>query len=54
MSLERFSNDFVDAMKSNRIQAFKDKYRKFDVLIMDDVQFLSKKESTQKRALSSV
>jgi len=47
VSSEKFSNDFVSAIKSNRRQSFKDKYRKYDVIIMDDVQFLSGKEKTQ-------
>ena len=34
-------------MQENKIPAFKEKYRKFDVFIMDDVQFLSNKEKTQ-------
>lgn len=47
VSSEKFSNDFVNAIQANRRQAFKDKYNKYDVLIMDDVQFLSGKEKTQ-------
>jgi chromosomal replication initiator protein len=46
-SLERFQNDYVDSLRNNRINAFKDKFRKFDVLIMDDIQFISGKEKTQ-------
>jgi chromosomal replication initiator protein len=34
-------------MQGSRINQFKEKYRKYDVLIMDDIQFLNKKEATQ-------
>jgi chromosomal replication initiator protein len=44
---EKFSQEFIDSVQNNKINSFKDKYRKYDVLIMDDVQFLSTKEKTQ-------
>ncbi len=44
---ERFSVEYVSAVQNNRINMFKSKYRKYDVFIMDDVQFLSNKEKTQ-------
>lgn len=44
---EKFTSDYISSMQGNRITQFKDKYRKYDVLIMDDIQFLSKKEATQ-------
>ncbi len=44
---EQFTMDYVNSMQQNRINAFKEKYRKYDVLIMDDVQFFSNKEKTQ-------
>lgn len=44
---ERFSSDYVQSTQNTRINQFKEKYRCFDVLIMDDIQFLSKKEATQ-------
>ena len=46
-SLEKFMNDYVISVQNNRQQAFQDKYRKFDVLIMDDIQFIAGKEGTQ-------
>lgn len=46
-SLERFQNEFVDSLKNNKVNSFKEKFRKFDVLIMDDIQFISGKEKTQ-------
>lgn len=44
---EKFYSDFVASVQNNKRNLFRDKYRKYDVLIMDDVQFLSKKEGTQ-------
>lgn len=44
---EKFSNDYVSSVQNNRPQIFRDKYRKFDVLIIDDIQFVSGKEQTQ-------
>lgn len=38
---EKFSMDFVGALQTNKIQSFKEKYRQYDLLIMDDVQFLA-------------
>ncbi len=44
---ERFSLDYVNSVLNNRIPSFKEKYRKYDVLILDDIQFLSNKDKTQ-------
>ncbi|MCK5021848.1 MAG: chromosomal replication initiator protein DnaA [Candidatus Pacebacteria bacterium] len=44
---EKFSMDCVNSIQQNKINLFKEKYRKYDVLIMDDIQFLTKKERTQ-------
>jgi chromosomal replication initiator protein len=44
---EKFSIDFVNAVQANRVNIFKEKYRKYDVFIMDDIQFLSNREKTQ-------
>jgi chromosomal replication initiator protein len=46
-TFERFQNDYVDALRKNTPNQFKDKYKKYDVLIMDDIQFISGKEKTQ-------
>lgn len=46
-SLERFSNDYVQAVNANKASVFADKYKKYDVLIMDDIQFIRGKEKTQ-------
>jgi chromosomal replication initiator protein len=44
---EKFVNDYVNSVQTNKVSQFKEKYRKYDMLIMDDVQFLSGKEKTQ-------
>lgn len=44
---ERFTIDFVNSVQTNKVNNFKEKYRKYDVLIIDDIQFLSDKEKTQ-------
>ena len=43
-SLEKFYMDLVGSINLNKINSFKEKYRKYDVLIMDDVQFINGKE----------
>jgi chromosomal replication initiator protein len=47
ISLERFAIDYINALRHNKPNEFKQKYRKYDVLIMDDIQFISNKEKTQ-------
>lgn len=44
---ERFAVDYMNSLQSGSANSFKDKYRQYDVLIMDDVQFLANKEKTQ-------
>lgn len=44
---EKFSMDYVSAVQSGKVQGFKEKYRQYDLLIMDDVQFLAKMEKTK-------
>lgn len=44
---EQFTNELVDAIKDRKGKKFKDKYRQVDVLIIDDIQFLSNKVQTQ-------
>lgn len=44
---EQYYSEYINSVQANKITQFKDKYRKYDVLIMDDIQFLSKKEKTQ-------
>ena len=47
ISAEKFSNDYISSVQNNRPILFREKYRKFDVLIIDDIQFISGKEQTQ-------
>jgi chromosomal replication initiator protein len=47
MTSEKFVTEYVNSLQQNKVQAFKDKYRKYDMLIMDDIQFLSGKEKSQ-------
>ena len=44
---ETFTNELIDAISNHNTAAFKDKYRTADVLLIDDIQFLANKESTQ-------
>jgi len=44
---ERFTVDYFNSLQNGTANNFKDKYRQYDVLIMDDVQFLTNKEKTQ-------
>lgn len=47
VSSEKFTQDYVTSVQNNQASQFKDKYRHFDCLIMDDVQFFSNKEKSQ-------
>jgi chromosomal replication initiator protein len=47
LSAERFMYQFVSALKNKDIMAFKDRFRGIDVLLIDDIQFICGKESTQ-------
>jgi chromosomal replication initiator protein len=47
LTSEKFTSEYIAAIQQNKGLAFKEKYRKYDVLIMDDIQFLSDKDKTQ-------
>lgn len=47
VTCEKFTNDFIQAVRGGRGKDFKDIYRNVDVLLMDDIQFIAGKESTQ-------
>jgi chromosomal replication initiator protein len=44
---ERFTNELINSIKNQKINAFKEYYQNIDLLIIDDIQFLSGKEKTQ-------
>ncbi|MEK7194071.1 MAG: chromosomal replication initiator protein DnaA [Patescibacteria group bacterium] len=47
MTSEKFGQDCMNALQTQKMSVFKDKYRKYDVLIMDDIQFFSEKQKFQ-------
>lgn len=47
VSCEKFTNDFIDAIQNKTNISFRNKYRSADILLIDDIQFLAKKEGTQ-------
>ncbi len=46
-SSERFTNEFINAIRDNKTLDFRNKYRSMDILLIDDIQFLAGKEQTQ-------
>lgn len=47
MSADKFSSEYIQAVKSGSLEEFKDSYAKYHILIIDDVQFLAGKEKSQ-------
>lgn len=47
ISSEKFTNELINSIRDGNPEAFRQKYRNIDVLLVDDIQFLSKKEHTQ-------
>src|SRR3990167_679694 len=47
LTLEKFATDFVSSLQNNKANSFKEKYRKYDLLIIDDIQFIGKMEKIQ-------
>jgi len=47
VSSEEFTNDFINSIANNRSSVFQSRYREIDILLIDDIQFLQGKDSTQ-------
>ena len=47
ISSEKFTNELINAIRDDSNEAFREKYRNFDILLIDDIQFLAGKERTQ-------
>lgn len=47
ISSEKFTNEFINSIRDNRAESFRNKYRNIDILLIDDIQFIAGKESTQ-------
>ena len=47
VTCEAFTNEFIDALREKKIEHFKNRYRTYDVLLVDDIQFLSGREGIQ-------
>lgn len=49
VSSEKFTNELINAIKDNKNEEFRSKYRNIDVLLIDDIQFIAGKERTEGR-----
>ena len=47
VSSERFTNEFITAVRERKTEEFRNKYRSVDMLLIDDIQFISGKEQTE-------
>ena len=47
LTSEKFTNDFINSIREQKIKDFRERYRKLDLLIIDDIQFIAHKEKTQ-------
>ncbi|MER6121198.1 chromosomal replication initiator protein DnaA [Streptomyces sp. NPDC001795] len=47
VSSEEFTNEFINSIRDGKADAFRKRYRDMDILLVDDIQFLAQKESTQ-------
>lgn len=53
VTAENFTNEFIQSVNDNTLQQFKNKYRKADVLLIDDIHFLQKKGGTQEELFNT-
>ena len=53
-TVEAFTNDFVGSLQCGDMSAFKDRYRRADVLLVDDVQFLAQKVKTEEELFHTI
>lgn len=47
LSSEKFTNEFINSIRDNKAEEFRNRYRNVDVLLIDDIQFIAGKEQTQ-------
>ena len=47
VSAEKFTNEMINSLRNDRMTSFRDRFRSVDVLLIDDIQFISQKERTQ-------
>ena len=48
ITCESFTNEYIDALQNNNVSAFRKKYRKIDLLLIDDIHFLDGKKAYKK------
>ncbi len=53
ITAENFTNEFIDSINTNTMNKFKNKYRSADALLIDDIQFLQKKDGTQEELFNT-
>ncbi len=53
-SAEQFTNEFVESLRSNQQQQFRDKFRNVDVLLIDDIHFIVNKEGIQEELFQTM
>jgi chromosomal replication initiator protein len=44
---EKFTNDFINSIREQKMEDFRNRYRRIDVLLIDDIQFIAERERTQ-------
>ena len=47
ITCEKFVNDYIEAIQAGKMKEFRDKYRSYDLLLIDDIQFMAGKDRTQ-------